>query len=1235
MHASALTKPFAPFIRPSGSSLSIDESPAVYQQLMSTIRSGPRSVYEDRRAYDQIQSLLAAVCGLSFKSPETYGTARSILANLPDLGVAAKETLDAVLGPFVRPATAAERGDAASSLAAELRAIQPNEIARQLGRGSASSVSRTKKVELGRHPLMTRFNDAEVRATWQQLASVAPDKLAREALQLLAGTTIASKLLVLDWLRHEKPELPVEAFANSKEFVRLALKDYEAERVRSPDYERNVKERAEAQNDPGLRSHRSPPPKPGSFEERREKFADFTLTLEMGIHRMIRKKVVPQAIVDRAIEDSVKDITELLAASRKEALRPLDVEFLWGDINRRAAEVKLLGGDKAIAALGLERELEQDCSQLSVKDRASTLSALLRKQQDRYGGGWGVDLHALRAKAERSRLERDLQGAKTAPEKARLVAGWLQESSKVDFEVSRAMDELRSQLVESLHDQKLDGLSKDELLERWHALDILGGVYEHALERDLYAIGQTQPGLVPHAALDGYFTLSGRDIDNLVYSALQLKPPSRPSLDPAAVAPKDVKAALVHLIAEGEDRADNVRERVRQILGGLSPARKEDLAVLEEIHSKTGDARTGRVSQHDVDKTLEALHPGAEVSGLRRRGERLADALNVAMQQIWPTMGPEQQLLAARPEDVRPSESYFRNRGRSMAELRAALDGTPAAALGLTLDVLVSMPEYAELARRFLSETGATSRTFRAGSRDLVVDSSQPNAVKIGFRGVSRVVDVGGPVRDVIAIQNPKYDPTDYRGHSVIVMTDRDVLRINLDEAYDGLRGGMPPWNTESLGKLPRGVTVAAVTSNAIKLSNGSKIALPGAPDVPCALDPLYPPETGTSREERAALPRPWQPAPEAPKPKKGVFPGQMATGTRTRTVIDRDPPASIQFFPGGESFYRPTGWASWWSQEVRPGLEGNRLVLWDVAGAERQEVVDLKALAEHSKFEWKTPAKLGEFVPFDSGYGSMVLMFQADDAIYALKLGSYPRFTKVASSKEPIEGWTVRQALKGPPYLDIELRHPGQEKPERVQVYEYDVNPRFRVEKWQASGVELGETHIKPPPGEEKMSRNDARRLPLLEQLEYFAAELPGLGPVQGGWLIQAGGATYLAKAGGTLQQIPDMSSVEAVIDGRYLRSSWSSPGGGLLDRMEHTKLYDLETGKSYSASQYVDSNGMGGVFPGPIHWDQAPPPAALQDPASLALEPNWRAQLVEGLSDAGRAALQSVVERVTRERR
>ena len=41
--------------------------------------------------------------------------------------------------------------------------------------------------------------------------------------------------------------------------------------------------------------------------------------------------------------------------------------------------------------------------------------------------------------------------------------------------------------------------------------------------------------------------------------------------------------ALVRLIAEGEDRADNLRERVRQILGGMSPVRKEDLAVLEDI----------------------------------------------------------------------------------------------------------------------------------------------------------------------------------------------------------------------------------------------------------------------------------------------------------------------------------------------------------------------------------------------------------------------------------------------------------------------------------------------------------------------------------------------------------------------------------------------------------------------------------------------------------------------------
>jgi len=1235
MHASALTKPFAPFIRSSGSSLSIDESPAVYQQLMNTIRSGPRSVYEDRRAYDEIQSLLAAVCGLSFKTPETYATARSIVANLPDLGVAAKETLDAVLGPFVRPATAAERGDAASSLAAELRAIQPNEIARQLGRSSASSVTRTKKIELGRQPLVTRFDDAEVRATWQELATVPPDQLAREALQLLAGTTIASKLLVLDWLRHEKPELPVEAFANSKEFVRLALKDYEAERVRSPDYERSVKERAEAQNDPAGRSHRSPPPKPGSFEERREKFADFTLTIEMGIHRLIRKKVVPQAIVDRAIEDSVKDITELLAASRKEALRPLDVEFLWGDINRRAAEVKLLGGDQAIAALGLERELERDCDQLSVKDRASMLSALARKQYDRFGGGHGVDLRALRAKAERSRLERDLQAEKTAPEKARLVAGWLQESSKVDFDVSRAMDELRSQLVKSLQEQKLDNASKDELLERWHALDILGGVYEYGLERDLYAIRETQPALVPHAALDGYFTLSGRDMDNLVHSALQLKAPSRPSLNPAAVAPKDVKEALVRLIAEGEDRADNVRERVRQILGGLSPARKEDLAVLEDIHSKTGDARRGRVGQHHVDKTLEALHPGADVPGLRRRGERLADALNVAMLQVWPTMGPEQQLLAARPEDFRPSEDYFRNRGRSMAELRASVDGTPAAVRGLTLDVLVSMPEYAELARRFLSESGATSRTFRAGTRDLVVDSSQPSAVKIDFRGVSRVVDVGGPVQEVIAIRNPTYDRSDYRGHSVIVVTDRDVLRINLDEHYDSLGGGMPPWKTESLGKLPRGATVAAVTSEVIKLSNGSKIALPGAPDVPCALDPVYPPETGTSREERAAMPRPWRPEPAAPKPKKGVFPGAMATGTRNRAVIDRDPPESIQFFPGGESFYRPTGWASWWSQEVRPGLEGNRLVLWDVANAERQDVIDLKALAEREKLEWKTPAKLGAFVPFDTGYGNMALMFQADDAIYALKLGSYPRLTKVASSKEPLEGWTVRPALKGPPYLDIELRHPGQEKPVRLQVSDYDIKPQLRLEKWQASEPERGEVHVKPPLGEEKMSRNDARRLPLLEQLEYFKAELHGIGPVQGGWLLSAGGTTYLAKTGGTLEGIPGMSSVDAVIDGRYLRSSWSSPGGGLLDSVGHTKVYDLETGKSYSSSQYVDTNGRGGVFAGPVVWDQAPPSAALKEPQALDLEPNWRAQLVKGMSDAGREVLMSVVERVTRQKR
>lgn len=1232
MHASALTKPFAPFIRPSGSSLSIDESPAVYQQLLSAIRSGPRSAYEDRRAYDGIQSLLVAVCGLSFKSEETYATARSIVANLPDLGVAAKETLGAVLGPFVRPASATERGDAASSLAAELRAIQPNAIARQLGRSSASAVTHTKKVELARHPLVTRFTDAEVRATWQQLAAVPPDKLAREALQLLAGTTIASKLLVLDWLRHEKPELPVEAFANSKEFVRLALKDYEAERVRSPDYERSVKERADAQRDPARCSYHLPPPKPGSFEERREKFADFTLTLEMGIQRVVRKKIVPQAIVDRAIEDSVKDITELLAASRKEALRPLDVEFLWSDINRRAAEVKYLGGDKAIAALDLEREIERDCDQLSVKDRASMLSALTRKQYERFGGGHGVDLRALRAKAERGRLERDLQAEKTAPEKARLVAGWLQESSKVDFEVSRAMDELRSQLIKSLQEQKLDSASKDEILERWHALDILGGVYEYGLERDLNAIRETQPGLVPYAALDGYFTLSGRDMDNLVHSALQLKAPSRPSLNPAAVAPKDLKEALVRLIAEGEDRADNVRERVRQILGGMSPARKEDLAVLEDIHAKTGDVRRGRVGQHEVDKTLEALLPGADVPGLRRRGERLADALNVAMLQIWPTMGPEQQLLAARPEDLRPSEDYFRNRGRSMAELRASLDGTPAAVRGLTLDVLVSMPEYAELARRFLAESGATSRTFRAGSRDIVVDSSQPNAVKIDFRKVSRVVDVGGPVQEVIAIRNPTYDRNDYHGHSVIVVTDRDVLRINLDEDYDGLRDAMPPWKTESLGKVPRGATVAAVTSDWIKLSNGSAIAMPGQPDVPCALDPVYPPETGTSKEERAAMPRPWQPAPAAPKPQKGVFPGAMASGTRTRTVIDRAPPESIKFFPGGDSFYRPTGWASWWSQEVRPGLEGDRLVLWDVANAERQDVVDLKALAERGKLEWKTPAKLGAFVPFDTGFGNMALMFQADDAIYALKLGRYPYLTKVASSAEPLEGWTVRPALKGPPYLDLELFHPGQEKPVRLQVSNYEIKPQSRLEKWQASEPERGEVHVKPPLGEEKMSRNDARRLPLLEQLEYFKAELHGLGPVQGGWLLSAGGTTYLAKNGGTLEGIPGMSSIDAVIDGRYLRSSWSSPGGGLLDSVGHTKIYDLETGKSYSSTQYVDSNGRGGVFAGPVVWDQAPPSAALKEPQPLDLEPNWRAQLVGGMSDAGRELLLSVVERVTR---
>ena len=82
----------------------------------------------------------------------------------------------------------------------------------------------------------------------------------------------------------------------------------------------------------------------------------------------------------------------------------------------------------------------------------------------------------------------------------------------------------------------------------------------------------------------------------------------------------------------------------------------------------------------------------------------------------------------------------------------------------------------------------------------------------------------------------------------------------------------------------------------------------------------------------------------------------------------------------------------------------------------------------------------------------------------------------------------------------------------------------------------------------------------------------------------------------------------------------------------MGHTKIYDLETGKSYSSTQYVDSNGRGGVFAGPVVWDQAPPSAALKEPQPLDLEPNWRAQLVGGMSDAGRELLLSVVERVTR---
>lgn len=1221
---SALTKPYAHFLRPSGASLSIDDGPALYQQLSDTIRGGPSSVSgSDRQAFEQIQSLLAAVCGLSFKDPEAYLSARSILAKLPKAAAKAKETLEAVLNPFVRPASPAERGDAASALAAELRTAQPNDVSRALSAGAASKATHTRKVELGRDPLLTAFSAEDIAATWQRLAKVAPGSLAREAVQALAGTTTQSKLLVLDWLSHRHPELPVEALASSKELSRLVVKDFEAERVRSPLYERGLRERTEAQTDPARRGFFLPPPKPGSFDEQREKFSSFTTTIEMGICRLLPSKVVPEALLSRAIETSAKDITQLLAASRKEALRPLDLQFLWNAINDRAAQVKLLGGTKAIKDLGLERELERDVEQLPVRERASVLGHLARRQRDSIQGSFGLDLWALCIEAERAKLDRELAGAGTALEKARLASGWLRDTSGVDLETSQAMDALRSQLVRSIQAESVGGSSKDEIINRWRALQLLGGLHGSDLEKDLYAIAEKQPGLVPNVALDAYLTLDGPATHILIHSALELKPSARPSIDPAALSAKDVKGALDRLISEGEDRASSVQDRVRQILSGLPEERRTELGALQQIHAKAGEARRGRVKQRDIEDSLTALHPDGFPQVLRAGAERLADAINLAMRQIWPTIRPDQELLAAVPADVRDGQDYFRNgSGRTVSELTAAVDGSPSAVRGLTVDVLASMPEYFEISRRFLAETGATHRTFRAGSRDLSVDSSSSGSLKIGFRGYQRTVDVAGPVRDVIAVENPSPYRGEPRGHALVVVTDREILRIDLDGQYSGL-GSMPPWKAESMAKLPPGATVTSFSKDlsALELSTGARLLLPGK------VEPLFPPDTGTSKEERAVMERPWAP-PAAPQLDKGVFRGGMATGTRTRQVIDRPVPATIQLFPGGESFYRPTGWAPWFSPEVRPGFEGNRLVLWDVAKAERQVAVDLKALAEQEKLDWKTPTKLGAFVPFDLGYGNMALLFQADDALYSLRLGSSPQLSKLLSSSTPIEGWTVRQALKGPNYLDIELRHPGQAKGERVQVLNFELKPKFQIPKWQAAQPEPGDIHVAPPKGEEGLSKADALTLPLPERLEHFQAHFHGLGAVKGGFLFETGGATYLAKSDGALSQLPIEGQITQVVDGRYVHSSYSQNGGGLLDRVDITKIHDLETGKSYQASQYVDSNGMGDSIAGPVAWQQEPPPAALGPAQELVVPSGWRADLVAGLSDSGKSSLAGLID-------
>lgn len=1213
MHA-GLTQPYAPFLRPSGAALSIDDRPALYQQLTDTIRGGPSSVFgANREAFDHIQSLLAAVCGLSFKSPEAYLTAKSILTNLPAAGAKAKETLEAVLSPFVRTASPVERGDAASLLAAELRAAEPNDVSRALRAGPASKATHTRKVELGRDPLLTILSAEDVTATWQRLAKVPPGQLAREALQALAGTTTQSKLLVLDWLQHKHPELPVEELPNSKEFARVVVKDFEAERVRSPKYELDV-----------ALSRSLHPPKRGSLEEMRGKFSSFTTTIEMGICRFVPSNVVPDALIHRAIQDSAKDITELLAAGRREALSVLDLELLWNAINHRAAIVKLLGGDAAIGALGLERQLERDVEQLPVRDRAYVLDYLANRQRDPSLGGYGLDLRPLRVEAERAKLARDLAAVSAPLEKARIAAGWLRDTSGVDLEASQAMDALRSQLVHSLQAESVGEHSKEQILSRWRALHLLGGLHAPDLEKDLYAIAEKQPGLLGPVALDAYLTMDGPATGALIHAALELKPSSRTTIDPATLTSKDLKGALDRLIAEGEDRATNVRERVRQILSGLPPERQAELTTLQVIHAKAGEARRGMVKQRDVDDSLTATHNGVSAESLRPGAERLADAINLAMRQIWPTIGPDKELLAAAPSDFRDSDNYFRNgSGRTVTELQAAVDGTPSAVRGLTVDVLASMPEYFEISRRYLAETGATHRMFRAGARDLAVDSSTKGSLKIGFRGHQRTVDVGAPVRDVLAIENPTQYRGEYAGHSLLVVTDREILRIDLDGKHNGM-GALPPWKAEVLAALPQGTKVTSLSKelNALELSNGAKVVFPGK------LDPLFPPVTGTPAEERAAMERPWAPPAKGPQPAKGVFPGGMVTGSRTRVVVDRPPPESIQFFSGGESFYRPTGWAPWFNPEVRPGLEGDRLVLWGVAEAERTAVVDLKALAEQEKLEWKTPTRLGAFVPFDLGYGNMALLFQADDALYSLRLGASPHLSKVLSSPTPIEGWTVRPSLKGPNHLDIELKHPGQAQAERVQLLNFELKPKFQIHKWQASEPEPSDVRVAPPPGEEKLSKADALRLPLRERLEHFGSRVQGLGAVKGGFLFQVSGATCLAKADGTIGTLPTEGRIDQIVDGRYVHSSYSTHGGGLLDRVDLTRVYDLQTHAAYEGSQYVDSNGKGDAVAGPLVWNKEPPKAAFGAATPLDVPSTWKAELVAGLNDSGKRALAALIE-------